>query len=79
MSDRDQAVAAVNTARQARDDAFDLDPLSTDTVQAYVELGTAYHELARWTDDEVAKTAMYEAAIALALLAYNLRMSGGAP
>jgi len=78
MTNRDDAVAAVNTARAARDAAADLNPLSDDAARAYLELSDAYHKLARWTDDEIAKTAMNEAAIALALLAHNLREQGGA-
>jgi hypothetical protein len=68
-----ECLAAVNAARQARDTAADHDPCSEDTARAYLELGTAYRKLARWTDDEVAQTAMHEAALALALLAHNLR------
>jgi len=74
---RDEAVAAVNLAREARDTAFKTDPLSTETADAYMRLGSAYRRLAMLTGDEVAHVAMHEAADALVLLAGNIRLGGG--
>lgn len=74
---RDQALAAVTAAREARDAAFQTDPLSTETADAYMVLGSAYRRLANLTVDEVARVAMDEAADALALLAASIRMTGG--